>query len=155
MSIDAKRTVAELMKMAVEFRLTSAQNYDEKYKALQTALYQVVEPTVMGNGAGWIGVDLDGTIAMYPPDNGQEIGTPIAPMVSMIRAWLAKGVEVRIFTARASLPDQVMLIKQWCREHIGQELLVTNKKDFQMIELWDDRAVRVLPNTGRRCCHGT
>ena len=154
MSIDAKRTVAELMKMAVEFRLTSAQNYDEKYKALQTALYQVVEPTVMGNGAGWIGVDLDGTVAVYPPDTREQIGSPIKAMVNRILLWIERGIEVRIFTARAHMPDQVALIKAWCMEHIGQELAVTNKKDFMMIELWDDRAVRVVANTGRRCCDG-
>lgn len=154
MTATTKKIVTDLMRMAVAMRHAPAQTYDAAYKKLQNALYELIEPPTAG-GAGWIGVDLDCTIAVYPPDNGQEIGTPIAPMVSMIRAWLAKGVEVRIFTARASLPDQVMLIKKWCREHIGQELEVTNKKDFQMVELWDDRAVRVIPNTGRRCCHGS
>ena len=34
-------------------------------------------------------------------------------------------------------------------KHIGQELEVTCTKDFGMIELWDDRAIRVEKNTGK------
>lgn len=154
MSIDAKQTVSELMKMAVEFRLCNAQGYDEKYKALQNALYQILEPAVTGNGSGWIGVDLDCTLAIYPPDGREQIGSPIGTMVNRILMWIERGIEVRIFTARATLPDQVKLIKAWCLEHLGRELAVTNQKDFMMIELWDDRAVRVVENTGRRCCEG-
>lgn len=154
MNIDVKRTVAELMRMAVELRLTPAQSYDEKYKALQNALYQVVESEASGTGGGWIGVDLDCTVAVYPPDNREQIGSPVPTMVNRIKIWLERGIEVRIFTARAALPDQVALIREWCARHIGTELAVTNKKDFMMIELWDDRAVRVVANTGRRCCDG-
>lgn len=106
--------------------------------------------------SGWIGVDLDGTLAYYDRWNG-SIGMPIMPMVERIRAWLAKGIEVRVVTARVSgceeeAADQVKQIKAWCKEHIGFELEVTCKKDFAMIELWDDRAVRVVANTGQPCC---
>ena len=34
-------------------------------------------------------------------------------------------------------------------EHIGRRLIVTCVKDYEMIELWDDRAVAVEFNTGR------
>ena len=34
--------------------------------------------------------------------------------------------------------------------HFGVVLPVTNVKDWHMLELWDDRAVQVEPNTGRR-----
>jgi hypothetical protein len=35
-------------------------------------------------------------------------------------------------------------------ESVGlPRLPVTNVKDFSLIELWDDRCVRVEPNTGR------
>lgn len=43
-------------------------------------------------------------------------------------------------------------IEQWCLKHIGVVLEVTNVKDFGMVELWDDRCVRVLKNTGQPCC---
>ena len=39
-------------------------------------------------------------------------------------------------------------IQNWCELHGLPRLKVTNEKDFQMIELWDDRAVTVGRNTG-------
>ena len=105
---------------------------------------------------GWIGVDLDGTLAHYDEWEGIDvIGAPIAPMVNRVKSWLAEGIEVRIFTARVGGPSDLSAaarppIEQWCREHIGQKLPVTATKDFGMYELWDDRAVQVECNTGRR-----
>lgn len=103
---------------------------------------------------GWVGVDLDGTLAHYEGWNG-GIGRPIMPMVERVKQWLAEGREVRICTARVSQAeegwvDQERQIKAWCKEHIGVELAVTCSKDFAMVELWDDRAVTVEMNTGRR-----
>ena len=103
--------------------------------------------------SGWIGVDLDGTLAEYGGWKGSDhIGAPIMPMVRRVTAWLAAGTEVRIFTARASVPEQIPPIHEWCLKHIGLVLTVTNVKDFGMVELWDDRAVRVIANTGNPCC---
>jgi hypothetical protein len=105
--------------------------------------------------SGWIGVDLDGTLAHYEGWNGGKVGRPIPAMAERVRNWLAEGREVRIMTARVSgcdeeTAEQVKLIQAWTKEHLGATLEVTNKKDFAMIELWDDRAVQVEPNTGRR-----
>jgi hypothetical protein len=110
-----------------------------------------------GNGelmADWIGVDLDGTLAEYHGwTPGGQIGKPVPAMLKRVKQWLKEGREVRIFTARyAGVPNravEVAKIKRWCREHVGQELEVTNTKDHTMIELWDDRAVQVQTNTGR------
>ena len=105
---------------------------------------------------GWIGVDLDGTLAHYDEWEGIDvIGDPIAPMVNRVKAWLAEGIEVRIFTARVGGPAEFAAIarpriEQWCLEHIGQTLAVTATKDFGMYQLWDDRVVQVECNTGRR-----
>ena len=53
----------------------------------------------------WIGVDLDGTLARYEQYEGpMSIGEPIPEMVDRVKAWLAAGREVRIFTARVSDP---------------------------------------------------
>lgn len=119
--------------------------------------------------SGWIAVDLDGTLAEYHGwVNTFHIGKPIPRMVERIQKWVAEGVEVRIFTARidgggaASKmgvdPEVVKryedvqaiteMIELWCVEHIGIKLPVTNKKDYGMIELWDDRCIQVVPNTG-------
>lgn len=111
------------------------------------------------NEGAWIGVDLDGTLAHYDGWHGVDIiGEPIAPMVERVRAWLAQGKRVKIFTARmhghgmpligGGVEDVQTPIEEWCRKHIGQALEVTNVKDFGMIELWDDRAVQVESNTG-------
>ena len=105
-------------------------------------------------GRGWIGVDLDGTLAHYDKWVGPEhIGKPIAPMVELVKHWLATGKRVKIFTARVAEPEEARLalpaIEAWCEAHIGQVLEVTRSKDFQMVELYDDRCVQVEHNTGR------
>ena len=103
--------------------------------------------------SGWVGVDLDGTLAEYNGwKDAHSIGEPIPEMLNRVTAWLANGIEVRIFTARASVPEQIPPIQEWCLKHIGIVLTVTNVKDFGMIELWDDRAVRVVSNKGVPCC---
>ena len=110
---------------------------------------------------GWIGVDLDGTLAEYHGwVDEYHIGEPIKPMVDRVRAWLRSGQEVRIFTARANADGRVGLtrdevvkvIQDWCEDHVGHRLPVTNVKDYGMIELWDDRAIRVVANQGQPCC---
>lgn len=99
---------------------------------------------------GWIGVDLDGTLAFYEGWQGEDhIGAPIALMVERVKGWLAAGREVRIFTARCNNgPAQCTLIDAWCEIHLGQVLPITATKDFHMTELWDDRCVQVQPNVG-------
>lgn len=106
---------------------------------------------------GWIGVDLDGTLAHY--DEGLDtdhIGEPIPDMVARVQSWLAQGFTVKIFTARVAFPSdpefvekQTRLIQAWCKKHIGQKLEVTCVKDFAMLELWDDRCVQIRINTGQ------
>lgn len=102
---------------------------------------------------GWIGVDLDGTLAHYEGFIDEyHIGPPIPLMVERVKKWLEEGKDVRIFTARIHKQDFSVEynIHQWCIEHIGQKLEVTNVKDYEMIELWDDRAIQVIANTGKR-----
>lgn len=114
----------------------------------------------------WIGVDLDETLAEY---NGEAcglliIGKPIPKMVNRVKKWLNEGKMVKIVTARVSditcsvagqkKEDVIKAIHEWCKEHIGESLLVTSEKDHGMIELWDDRVVRVIPNTGERYIEG-
>ena len=100
--------------------------------------------------SGWIGVDLDGTLAEYHGWNGGAIGEPVPAMLARVKEWLAKEQQVKIFTARVCTNDaeQIALIKAWCIQHVGQELEVTATKDFSMIELWDDRCIQVIPNKG-------
>lgn len=99
---------------------------------------------------GWIGVDFDGTLAMHPdPENPwPKCGRPIEKMVSMVRQWLTEGTEVRVVTARAASREHVRRVEDWCLWHLDQVLPVTDRKDFEMIALYDDRAVQVVPNKG-------
>lgn len=103
---------------------------------------------------GWIGVDLDGTLAKYDGWRGVEhIGEPVPAMLTRVKKWIHDEVDVRIFTARVSGPDAEAAraaIQAWCMEHLECELVVTCTKDYAMVTLWDDRAVQVEPNTGRR-----
>lgn len=104
---------------------------------------------------GWIGVDLDGTLAFYDKWQGpMHIGGPIKPMVDRVKKWLDAGRDVRIFTARVCGSDNLgveavrFAIRYWCYTNLGEELPITNVKDWEMDELWDDRCVQVLKNTG-------
>jgi len=104
---------------------------------------------------GWIGVDLDGTIAKYEGWKGHtHIGEPVPAMVALVRQLIAEGWEVRIFTARMSGDEdeaaEVMhAVQEWTRRHVGRALKATCIKDYAMVRLYDDRAVQVEPNTGR------
>lgn len=126
---------------------------------------------------GWNGVDLDGTLAHYDGWKGVEhIGHPIQPMVDRVLAWRDQKKEVRIFTARVwplsvvwpeateeelmaragqdpirqAATKSALRIREWCEKHLGEVLPITCTKDYSMVQLWDDRAVQVVPNTGIR-----
>jgi len=100
-------------------------------------------------GSPWIGVDLDGTLARdLGSGRGDEIGSPIEPMLMRVKRWIAEGRTVKIFTARASSPRQVAAVKEWLAGVGLPDLEVTNVKDQRMIELWDDRCVQVTTNLG-------
>jgi hypothetical protein len=106
---------------------------------------------------GWWGVDLDGTLARYDKWVDEfHIGEPIPRMVERVKRWLEEGRTVKILTARVCEQEGrdaavvADVIRKWCIEHIGQELEITNGKDYQMVQLWDDRAIQLIPNTGIR-----
>lgn len=128
---------------------------------------------------GWIGVDLDGTLARYDGWKGPtHIGEPVPAMLARVKHWLAQGLEVRIFTARVTGIDwpgdrvtgeerkraterygeaqaAKAAIEAWCLQHLGKALTITNVKDYAMLTLYDDRAVQVEQNTGRIIGHDT
>lgn len=110
---------------------------------------------------GWIGVDLDGTLAYHDKWVGaKHIGDPIAPMVERVKIWLAEDkYDVKIMTARVcpnrfdfgdTVEEMEQIIGDWCEKHIGVRLPCTATKDYLMVQLWDDRCVQVVPNTGER-----
>lgn len=127
----------------------------------------------------WVGVDLDGTTLTYDNWVGWNVfGRPIEPMIDRIRAWIAAGIEVRIVTARIGLPFAVQDGKPIYSKELKNKCLVTGKlysdhmmqiavqdaleqiaclprlvvqcyKEVTMMEFYDDRAIQMVPNTGR------
>lgn len=98
---------------------------------------------------GWIGVDLDGTLAKFDSTiNSHYIGMAVPHMLERVRYWIKTGRTVKIFTARAGNAHDEERINQWCMRHGLPKLEITNRKDHQMIALWDDRAVGVVRNIG-------
>jgi hypothetical protein len=103
----------------------------------------------------WYGFDCDGTIACYSGDEGPtEIGEPLGidkmdSAFNTLLAYLEQGKKCKIVTARAEFPESARAIKDWCRKYLGRELEVTNKKDFAMISLMDDRAIGIDCDTGQ------
>ena len=107
----------------------------------------------------WVGVDLDRTLAFYDRWHGAgHIGKPIPKMLKRVKQWLKEGKTVKVMTARVSsnhhpveIQEFMEAFSEWSRAHFnGIVLDVTAEKDGSMTELWDDRAVLVVPITGER-----
>lgn len=112
---------------------------------------------------GWVGVDLDSTLATYISGQFPEIGEPVPAILAIVKRLLEEGRDVRIMTARVGnlfkhdvsreeyddAIDQMVRVRNWCMEHLGQYLPVTAVKDYDMDFLLDDRAITVEKNTGR------
>lgn len=107
----------------------------------------------MSRNSGWVGFDLDGTLAVYDGWKGiDHIGKPIAPVVAYANSLRAEGIEIRIVTARCQEGDVAFgPIVKWCEEVFGKDcnIGITDRKDFNMVALVDDRAITVEKNTGK------
>ncbi len=102
-----------------------------------------------------IAVDLDGTLAYYDGWKGPEhIGEPIPLMMERVKAWIAEGIEVVIFTARLSITDGEDAnynrhhIGLWLQKHGLGNLEITCIKKMSFSLIYDDRAINVETNTG-------
>jgi len=95
----------------------------------------------------WVGIDLDGTLSQ---GYQEQIGPPIPQIVAVAKQLLSAGIEVRIFTARASggrlMSDPV---RAWSKAVFGTVLPVTNVKTMECLLIIDDKALSIQPNTGR------
>jgi hypothetical protein len=141
---------------------------------LMTKISTGPAPWMNAEERGWYGVDLDGTLVEYHDDwlPWNVFGRPIPAMVTRVKLWLLQGKEVRIMTARVfphihgatgytppktclvtghrfTIPDMISAIQDLTQDIVGQRLPCTCAKDYKMLEQWDDRAVQVIPNTGK------
>ena len=106
---------------------------------------------------GWVGFDLDKTLAVYGTWNGtvSPIGEPLADMIALIKQYQAAGTEVRILTARAypykgeDPAPMIAAVQDWCEAQGLGRLPVTCEKDPECFRIYDDIAEGVMPNTGR------
>lgn len=110
--------------------------------------------------SGWIGFDLDGTLAEYTTFKGPlEIGKPVERMCALMKSLKEQGKTVKILTARVGnrglmLPDGVTLddvreaINKWCDNALGFRPEITCSKDWKLESLYDDRAIQVEKNVG-------
>lgn len=117
---------------------------------------------------GWIAVDMDGTLFEYTEwTKWNEFGKPIELMAARVKLWVSQGKDVRIFTARMPLPHE-QEIEQTCyrtgekfngvmmkkaiadhtEKHLGFRMRAQCYKDLYTIEIWDDRAIGVIANSG-------
>ncbi len=98
----------------------------------------------------WIGVGLDGTLAyLEGPIDPQHIGLPVPDMLARVLDWIDHGHTVKVFTPRACEEEGVALVEQWMRDHGLPEMEVTCEKDLHMLEVWDNRSIQIIPNTGK------
>ena len=96
----------------------------------------------------WVGFDFDGTISSNhaqvhgPPP--YPLGQPIPNMIATVKSLLAAGVTVKIFTARANDPESILPIQDWTEQHGLGRLAVTDKKDYNLLRFFDDRAIPMV-----------
>lgn len=136
--------------------LTSIKKYLQKAKEEMSKEYSIGLSESLEKDKGptqpkaWIGVDLDGTLAYYDERSSiEEVGTAIPDMLALVKKMINNNIRVKIFTARATDPEQLPLIRKWLKSNGLPELEITNIKDFYMQRLYDDRCVQVEKNTGR------
>ena len=103
-------------------------------------------------GHEWVGFDLDGTLSRTDNpghfDPPYPLGEPVPAMLGLAKALLEAGVRVKIFSARACEPASIPGIQAWAERHGLGRLEVTNRKDYDLIRFYDDRAIQVVENAG-------
>jgi len=103
----------------------------------------------------WVGFDFDGTISSNDNTGHFEppypLGEPIFEMIETAQSLIEAGVTVKIFTARASDPTNIPAIRDWTERHGLGRLEVTDRKDFDLIRFFDDRAIPIITNQNGGC----
>ncbi|MCF6247613.1 MAG: hypothetical protein L3J69_09655 [Desulfobacula sp.] len=141
--------------------LNSIKKYLKRAKEEVTKDYSITSSprqsdTIAVNGEirrlprAWTGVDLDGTLAYHDQSLAYDkIGEPVPIMLDLVKKMVNNGIRVKIFTARATDSEQLVIIRRWLKANGLPELEITNVKDYSMIRLYDDRCIQVEHNTGR------
>ncbi len=99
----------------------------------------------------WIAVGLEGTLSRAEGHPEFVLGEPIQPMISRVHSWLRAGVEVRVLTELADDFMGGIQVRYWLDSHGLGDVGITSTLDKDMQQLWDNRAIRTLRNTGIGC----
>lgn len=105
-----------------------------------------------------IAMDFDKTLAYHESEwMDTKVGEPIQPMIQFLKACLARGYPVTIFTARVSptyhsdaqIKKSMLEIREFLKKAgIEEDLPITCEKLPIFSHIFDDRAYHVIPNTG-------
>ena len=93
----------------------------------------------------WIGFDFDGTLVRH---EHPDIGEPVPRMMQRLKKYLDEGKRVKIITARGANPNECDKIQRFLVNLGLPALEVTDRKDYLMEYMYDDRARQVIMNTG-------
>ena len=103
-------------------------------------------PELVDKEKAWIGCDLDGTLAKYDGWKGWDhIGDPVPNMVTRIKNYMARGITVKIWTARASkvslarnnleFSQMEKVIQDWTEKHLGKRLEVVARESLKEVRV--------------------
>lgn len=106
-------------------------------------------------------VDFNGTLVHHErggkvvdDDGTVHIGEPIPRMVEKVKKLLAQGMTVKIMcgTVGEGGPKgekMAAAIREWTREHLGEECEPTGTVTTRCLMIWNDKAKEVVRNAGR------
>lgn len=89
---------------------------------------------------GWIGVDLDGTLATYTEGQYPQIGEPIEKIVKTVKQVLKSGYEVRIVTARIEKWERLMTVYKFLRD--SPEVTASERLMKELFDEVEEEAMR-------------
>lgn len=141
-----RRSTGEVLSLVLHFDAAGEKKYLVHVNDIGK-VWHIIEKS-NDSQEGWYGIDFDGTLCYYDADSSDEFGEPVGPILELVKGFLTTGTKFKIMTARAADPEQAKLVKDWCRKQGLGDVEVTDRKDFKMIALFDDRAIRVERNKG-------
>lgn len=144
------------MKRILGRHKTPGEAYGQEY-AIQKSQERAMEKAAGGKPEfpdipDCVAVDLDGTLAEHDPDkpfDPDHIGEPIRSRVEQVKKWVDAGIEVLIFTARATETKNIPVIEEWLVGCGLGGLQITNRKTPKIGLIIDDRAHHAPPNADK------
>lgn len=93
----------------------------------------------------WVGVALDGHLAMETGREGGPIGGPNMHAIAQVQELVKSKHDVRIVTPRVAglhgetIHEQRERIQNWCMHHVGHRLPIQATSDKNMLQMLGGR----------------